>query len=216
LNTGNELVDKKDTTNKKNMARKETKKFLEEAKRIMDENVHLARFNETLRNVEKIKEKFFQLQEENQHLKDDNDYLKSLVSSLIQNTKSIREQVTFLEEILNSLHLIVSIKDLNRRNLLWYNQNYRRILGYRHKELQELNCEEASNHYHPEDYKKIVERDKQIADISRNRYSCVVRLKHINGNWLKMNSEYIVLKRNPDGSQSQALEILSGIEQLKS
>jgi hypothetical protein len=26
-----------------------------------------------------------------------------------------------------------------------------------------------------------------------------------------MNSDYIVLKRNPDGSQSQAIEILSNI-----
>jgi PAS domain S-box-containing protein len=197
------------------MASKETKKFLEEAKRIMDENIHLARFNETLRNVEKLKDKHLQLQEENLKLKDENEYLRCLVSTLLQNNKLISEQVTFLEEILNSLHLIVSIKDLNRRNLLWYNQNYRRILGYRHKELQELNCEEASSHYHPEDYKKIEERDRQIADISRNRYSCVIRLKHVNGNWLKMNSEYIVLKRNPDGSQSQALEILSGVEQLK-
>jgi PAS domain-containing protein len=196
------------------MARRDTKKFLEEAKRIMDENVHLARFNETLRNVEKLKTNHLQMQDENLKLKEENAYLRAITNTLLQNNKLVSEQVVFLEEILNSLHLIVSIKDLNRRNLLWYNQNYRRILGYRHKELQELNCEEASNHYHPEDYIKIEERDRQIADISHNRYSCVVRLKHVNGKWLKMNSEYIVLKRNPDGSQSQALEILSGIEQL--
>jgi PAS domain-containing protein len=198
------------------MARRETKKFLEEAKRIMDENVHLARFNESLRNIEKLKEKHIQIQEENLQLKEENEYLQNLTNTVIQNSKQLNEQVVFLEEILNGLHLIVSIKDLNHRNLLWYNQNYKRILGYRHKELQELNCEEASNHYHPEDYKKIEERNKLISDISRNRYSCVIRLKHINGNWLKMNSDYIVLKRNPDGSQSQALEILSGIEQLQS
>lgn len=194
------------------MARKQAKRFIEEAKKIMDENIHLARFNETLRNIEKLKEKYFELSEENEKLSKLNEQLKNLVVSLNDNNHVLYDQVNFLEEIINSLQVIVSIKDLNRRNLLWYNQNYNRLLGYRHKELQELHSKEALNFYHPEDRAKIEERNKLIADTSQNRYSCVIRLKHVNGKWLKMNSDYIVLKRNPDGSQSQAIEILTNIE----
>jgi PAS domain S-box-containing protein len=188
------------------MARKQSKRFIEKAKQIMDENIHLARFNETFRNIDKLKNKHIELTEENENL-------KNMIMVLNDNNHILHDQINFLEEIINSLQVIVSVKDLNKRNLLWYNQNYNRLLGYKHKELQELNSEEAMNFYHPEDYAKIEERNKLVSDNSQNRYSCVIRLKHINGNWLKMNSDYIVLKRNPDGSQSQAIEILTNIHE---
>jgi PAS domain S-box-containing protein len=194
------------------MARKQTNKFIEDAKRIMDDNIHLARFNETLRNIEKLKLKHIELVDANDKLNNSYAHLKSLVMTLSENNRTLNEQVNFLEEIINGLQVIVSVKDLNKRNFLWYNQNYKRLLGYKHKELQSLQNKEAMEYYHPEDYPKIEERDKLISQPSQNRYSCVIRLKHINGNWLKMNSDYIVLKRNPDGSQSQAIEILSNIE----
>jgi|WetSurMetagenome_2_1015567.scaffolds.fasta_scaffold245420_2 PAS domain S-box-containing protein len=194
------------------MARKQAKRFIEDAKRIMDENIHLARYNETLRNIEKLKNKHINLVEENLELSKTNSHLKELILALNDNNRILSDQINFLEEIINSLQIIVSIKDLNRRNLLWYNQNYKRLLGYRHKELQELNSEEALNFYHPEDRRKIEERNKYISNQSQDRYSCVIRLKHINGHWIKMNSDYFVLKRNPDGSQSQAMEILTNIE----
>jgi PAS domain S-box len=194
------------------MARKQTKRFIEEAKQIMDENLHLARFNETLRNIDKLKIKHIELTEENENLNRQIDRLKNLVMNLSDNTHILSDQINFLEEIINSLQVIVSIKDINRRSLLWYNQNYKRLLGYKHKELQELNSKEALNFYHPEDHAKIEERNRLISENTQNRYSCVIRLKHVNGKWLKMNSDYIVLKRNPDGSQSQAIEILTSIQ----
>jgi PAS domain S-box-containing protein len=187
------------------MTRRQSKHFVEEAKQIMNENIHIARFNETLRNIDKLKAKHIELNAENENL-------HKLITVLSQNNQSLNEQISFLEEIINSLQVIVSIKDLNHKNLLWYNLNYKRLLGYEHKELQELNSKEAINFYHPEDRKKITERNKLISNESRNKYSCVVRLRHINGDWVKMNSDYFVLKRNPDGTQSQALEILSQIE----
>jgi PAS domain S-box-containing protein len=194
------------------MARREAKRFIENAKRVMDENIHIARFNETLRNVDKLKTKHIELTEENTKLIHITDHLKDLVYSLNENNKLLNDQIIFLEEILNSLQMIVSIKDLNKRNLLWYNQNYKRLLGYKHKELQELNSEEAMNFYHPEDRDKIEERNKLFTNTANNRSSCIVRLRHVNGQWVKMNSDYIILKRNPDGSQSQALEILTNMD----
>jgi PAS domain S-box-containing protein len=194
------------------MSRREAKRFVEKAKHVMDENIHVARFNETIRNVDKLKTKHIELTEENSHLIHITDQLKDLVYSLNESNKFLNDQITFLEEILNSLQVIVSIKDLNRRNLLWYNQNYKRLLGYKHKELQELNSEEAMSFYHPEDRDKIEERNKLISNEANNRCSCIVRLRHVNGKWVKMNSDYIVLKRNPDGTQSQALEILTNME----
>jgi PAS domain-containing protein len=194
------------------MARKRTKRFIEEAKKIMDENIHLARFNETIRNIEKLKTKYIEINEENLKLHYELEHMKSLILTLNDNNHVLVDKINFLEEIINGLKVLVSIKDLNNKNLLWYNQNYNRLLGYKHKELQELSCEEAVNLYHPEDRAKIEERDKLTSDINQDRYSCVLRLKHVNGNWLKMNSDYIVLKRNPDGSQSQAIEIMTNIE----
>jgi len=194
------------------MARKQEKRFLEEAKRIMDENIYLARFNETIRNIEKLKAKHIELVKENEKINKYNIYLKDMIGALSDNNLLLYDQINFLEEIINSLHIIVSIKDLNRKNLLWYNQNYNRLLGYKHKELQELHSKEELNFYHPEDRSKIEERKKIVADESQNHYSCVIRLRHVNGSWIRMNSDYIVFKRNPDGSQSQAIEILTNVE----
>ena len=46
------------------MTRRQSKHFVEEAKRIMDENIHIARFNETLRNIEKLKENHLNISQE--------------------------------------------------------------------------------------------------------------------------------------------------------
>lgn len=194
------------------MARKQTKRFIEEAKKIMNENIHLARFNDTLHNIEKLKINHIEITEENKKLNKINEHLKNIVVALDDNNHVLCDQINFLEEIINSLKIIVSVKDLNRKNLLWYNKNYNRLLGYNHKELQELSSEKSMNFYHPEDHAKIKERNKIIANSSHDHYSCNIRLRHVNGKWVRMNSDYIVLKRNPDGSQSQAVEILTNIE----
>lgn len=186
------------------MIRRNLNRFVDEAKRVMDENIHIARFNDSLRNIEKLKNEYLKVSEENEQLKE---YL----SNLTNDNMLLSQHISFLEDIINNLKVIVSVKDLNKRNLLWYNMNYTNLLGYRHKELQELHSKEALNFYHPEDRSKIVERNRCIADTNRNRHSCIVRLKHVNGNYVTMNSDYFVLKRNPDGSLSRALEILTTV-----
>ena len=102
----------------------------------MDENIHMALFNESIRNINRLKDKHTDLIKENEKLNKLNDDLKGLIISLSDSNHILYDQVNFLEEIINSLQVIVSVKDLNKRNLLWYNKNYNRLLGYRHKELQ--------------------------------------------------------------------------------
>jgi PAS domain S-box-containing protein len=194
------------------MSRKQEKSFVDHAKQIMDENIHLARFNDTQRNIEKLKAHYIQLTQENKNLKTDNDRLKELFLLIHENNSALHDQIIFLEEIINSLKVLISIKDLNRKNLLWYNQNYNRILGYRHKELQELNCDKTLNLYHPDDRHKIEDRDRYMSDSTNNRHSCTIRMRHKNGSWVKMNSDFIALKRNPDGSLSKAMEILTNVQ----
>ncbi len=193
--------------------RKNTNRFIADAKRIMEENLPIARFNETLRHVEKLKEKYIELVAENERLLRANKQLEAINQILANNSSQLQDQISYLEEILNSLHLIVSIQDVRRKNLLWYNQNYRSILGYRHKQLQELNCREAIKLYHPDDYKKIRQRNRIMSKNNQNHHTCEVRLRHTNGRWLRMRSDYIVLKRATDGSLIHTLEILSNISE---
>jgi PAS domain S-box-containing protein len=185
------------------MASGNENRFVNEAKRIMDENIHLLRFTDTMRNIEKLKDRYSEVL-------DENDKMKELLYYFNEANKTLHNQVEFLEEILNGLQVIISIKDLNRKSLLWYNQNYNRILGYRHKELQELNSRRATSLYHPEDRHLLDDRKKQMKD--KNQHTCTFRLRHKDGRWIRLNSDYIVLKRNPDGSLSQAVEILSRAE----
>jgi len=187
--------------------------IVDDARRVMDENMDIARFNNVLNSIEKIKEKYEFLNKNNERLEQTNIFLQNIVYALEKRNNELNEQISFLEEIINNMRIIVSIKDIKRRNLLWYNKNYQKILGYHHRELQELNCEEAVNHYHPDDYKMIQERDNIVRNIHSNSYSCVVRLKHVNGKWLKMRSDFYVLKRNSDGTASQAMEVMRAIEE---
>jgi PAS domain S-box-containing protein len=165
------------------MSKKQEKSFIDQAKQIMNDNIHIARFNETQRNIEKLRTHYIDMCDQNEKLSTDVDKLKNLVL-LSENNSILFDQVNFLEEIINSLHVIVSIKDLNKRNLLWYNQNYRRLLGYRHKELQELNTDEAFNHYHPDDRQIIEDRNKYMSVSSNNRHSCQFRMRHKNGKYV--------------------------------
>jgi PAS domain S-box-containing protein len=194
------------------MAKKQANSIIDQAKSIMDENIHIARFNETQRNLDKLKNHFITLTDDNDRINHENDKLKGLVDFLKESNNVLHDHVLFLEEIINSLQVIVSIKDLNKKNMLWYNQNYNRMLGYKHKELQELSSDKAFNMYHPDDRQIIEDRNKYMSDSSNNRYSCTLRLRHKNGKWVKMNSDLIVLKRNPDGSLSKAMEILSNMQ----
>jgi PAS domain S-box-containing protein len=183
--------------------------FLNEAKKIIDENLYLARYNETLRNIEKLKEQHYETNYENIKLANINEKLKDVLNLLDQSNTSLTKHVDFLEDILNNLQMIISIKDLNHNNLLWYNDNYKRILGYRHRELQGLNSDEEKDYYHPDDYPKLVARKRIFKDKTATRHTCTLRLKHKNGRWITMNSDFIVLQRNPDGSLSRAIEILT-------
>ncbi len=189
--------------------------FVDSVKKTMDENLPYARFNETLRNIEKLKDNYTDLVNENNKLKDSILEYKAIISGLNQEINRLREQLMLLEEVFNSLKLIVSVRDIRRRNFIWYNQNYRRILGYRHKQLQELNTKEAIHLYHPDDYRKIRERNKFIIDHNQESHSCHVRLKHVNGSWIRMRSDFIALKRGLDGKLLQAIEIFSEIEEEK-
>lgn len=193
--------------------RKHIKTFVDEAKRVMDENLPIARFNEVLRVVDKLKSDYSAVENEKQELQQEIEKYNYLVSSLSKEIWRLREQVNLLEEVFNSLHIIVSIKDVQRGIFLWYNENYSRILGYRHKQLQELNSREAVHLYHPEDYQKIRERNKFMTRGENNRHSCQVRLRRIDGRWVRMRSDYIALKRGNDGSLLQAIEIFSDIRE---
>ncbi|MCX7986821.1 MAG: PAS domain-containing protein [Bacteroidales bacterium] len=193
--------------------RKNIKNFVDEAKRVMEENLPLARFNETLRNIEKLRLDYAKVSHENSQMREELEEYGYLVSSLTNEILRLRDQVSLLEEVFNSLHIIVSIKDVKRRNFLWYNENYSRILGYRHKQLQELNSREAINLYHPEDYDKIKERNRFMTEGKHNRHSCHIRLRRTDGRWIRMRSDYIALKRAGDGSLLQAIEIFSDIKE---
>ncbi|MGC8823232.1 MAG: PAS domain S-box protein [Bacteroidales bacterium] len=192
---------------------KHIKTFVDEAKRVMDDNLPIARFNEVLRVVDKLKSDYSAVISEKQELQQEIEAYRHLVASLSNEIWRLREQVSLLEEVFNSLHLIVSIKDVKKGNFLWYNENYSRILGYRHKQLQELNSREAIHLYHPEDYQKIKERNKFMTHGEHNRHSCQVRLRRIDGRWVRMRSDYIALKRGSDGSLLQAIEIFSDIRE---
>jgi len=192
---------------------KKIKTFVDEARRVMDENLPIARFNEVLRDVEKLKSDYSEVSQEKKQLQDKIEEYNYLIASISKEIWRLREQVALLEEVFNSLHLIVSIKDVKRGNFLWYNENYLRILGYRHKQLQELNSREAVHLYHPDDYRIIKERNKYMIRGEQNRHSCQIRLRRMDGRWVRMRSDYIALKRSGDGSLLQAIEIFSDIKE---
>lgn len=193
--------------------RKNIRTFVDAAKRVMDDNLPLARFNEVLRLSEELKSDYTQIYAEKQRLQHQLEKYEHLIANLSNEIWRLREQLILLEEVFNNLHLIVSIKDVKRGNFLWYNENYSRILGYRHKQLQELNSREAIHLYHPEDYGKIKERNKFMIRGDHNRHSCQVRLRRVDGRWIRMRSDYIAIKRGSDGSLLQAIEIFSDIRE---
>ena len=194
------------------MSKGAAKRFVDEAKRFINEDISISRFGSTIENIQKLQESYVRISEENKLLKRDNEGFQMILTALSRENEYLQDNMRLLEEVLNRLPLIVSVRDVKKRSLLWYNRNFQCMLGYRHKELQELINKEAVYHYHPDDYRKVREREKFVSSVSNNCYSCNLRLKHIDGRYVNMQSDYFVLKRNADGSHREVIEILSAIE----
>jgi PAS domain S-box-containing protein len=118
--------------------------------------------------------------------------------------------IDFLENILNNLQIIISLRDLKRNNLLWHNDNYKLLLGYRHKELQEIYSSSDSSLYHPNDVEKLQARQYELEhNKGLQTYSCSYRLKNKQGNWIPFNSNWQVMKRDKKNNPWLVLEVLT-------
>jgi PAS domain S-box-containing protein len=125
--------------------------------------------------------------------------------------------IDFLENILNKLHIIISLRDLKRNNLLWHNDNYKSLLGYRHKELQEIYSSSESPFYHPHDIKKLQTRQYELEhNKGLQTYSCTYRLKNKKGDWVSFNSDWQVIKRDEVNNPWLVLEVLTVLSSVQS
>ena len=136
------------------------------------------------------------LRTENSNLQDRNDLLL--------------HHIDFLESIFSGLQLIVSIRNLKQNNILWHNDNFKHILGYRHKELQDINSSILSPLYHPDDVNKLKLRRHCLEhNTDKETYNCVLRLKDKRGRWISFNSDWKVIKRDANNKPLWVLETLS-------
>jgi PAS domain-containing protein len=178
----------------------------------MDE---LLRISDLIRNVDALHKLYLDSEAKNEMYSSDLQQMSKEIKGLEARNESLINHIELLESVLNSLQLIVSIRDMQRNSLLWYNANFLNILGYRHKELQTLISVTPEGLIYPEDLKKNVQRTHYLnTHPGINHYSTIIRLKHKDGNWLTFNSLWHVLKRNDDRSVALVLELLSEISAM--
>lgn len=136
--------------------------------------------------------------------------LRAENNSLLEKNDQLIHHIDFLESIFSGLQFIVSIRDLKQNNLLWHNDNFRHILGYRHKELQDINSNVSSTLYHPDDIKKLkLRRNCFENDAQMQHYNCMLRLKDKHGRWISFNADWKVIKRDAENKPLWVLETLS-------
>jgi len=129
--------------------------------------------------------------------------IKRLADSSMQymnNNFALQEKVILYDEIIAKANVLIHIDDLNLRKMIWGNRKqFIDILGFSPDEVAAMGNKYLSNYYHPEDYSKVNEiTDFFLNDLGEN-HSTLFRVKHKDGDWLKLFTTRTLFKRNSEG-----------------
>ena len=134
----------------------------------------------------------------------------------METKKTKSEELSFLKDVISKLGAIVFIVDLESLEYIWGNGRYYDMFGYREDEIFMNIMEFAENYFHPDDKSIVKERVKAFRENKINSWSGVYRIKHKEGQWVWIYSQYTVCKRNADGIPVQLLGmVMNATENFK-
>lgn len=106
-----------------------------------------------------------------------------------------KETLLFYEKIFSTLNAIVFVFDVNNLKMLWTNDAFKKILGYR-KPNQKIAESVLNDIYHPDD-RDFINEMKDFFKIDRNgTFTAVFKFRDINHNYIWLCTACNIYRKN--------------------
>ncbi|MDD5571483.1 MAG: LuxR C-terminal-related transcriptional regulator [Bacteroidales bacterium] len=116
----------------------------------------------------------------------------------IQNYE-LEEKCNFLNEVVNKANVLIHVNDVIKMTLVWGNSKFKEILGYTAEEITAMGTDYNKTHYHPDDYKLLVEAAEFFKQEKGTTHTLLYRVRHRDGTWMKLITTRSLFKRKPTG-----------------
>ncbi|MDD5569663.1 MAG: LuxR C-terminal-related transcriptional regulator [Bacteroidales bacterium] len=123
---------------------------------------------------------------------------KSDTENIIQNFE-LEEKYNFLNEVMNGANVLIHVNDIIKMSLVWGSGKFKEMLGYTSEELITMGSEYSKTHYHPDDYKLLVEAAEFFKQEKGTSHTLMYRVKHKDGSWMRFITTRSLFKRKPTG-----------------
>lgn len=124
---------------------------------------------------------------------------KSNMQSLPEKYKKSKEKILFYEKIFSSLNAIVFVFDLNNYKMLWVNDSFKKILGYK-KSTRSIPEEEMLDVYHPDDRDVLREMRNFFRQNKSASFTALFKFRDVNNNYLWLCTVANIFRRTKDES----------------
>ncbi len=102
--------------------------------------------------------------------------------TLIQRNYQLKKQVLFYDKIFSSLNAIVLVFDLNKFRVVWANDQYKKVLGYKKK--TNTSPEGLLELYHPEDKDMLFQMKKFFVTNRKSTFTAFYKFRNSAGKYL--------------------------------
>ncbi|HNW97758.1 MAG TPA: LuxR C-terminal-related transcriptional regulator [Bacteroidales bacterium] len=131
------------------------------------------------------------------------DSIKKLANSSLQyinDNIELKEKVLLYDEIISKANVLIHIDDLNTSKMIWGNhKQFIDILGFSPDDIVAMGIDYLANYYHPDDFDKVNETISFFLNDKGEKHSTLFRIKHKNGEWLKLYTTRTLFKRTSEG-----------------
>ncbi len=112
---------------------------------------------------------------------------------------SYKEQLLFYEKIFSSLNAIIFVFDLNNYRMLWVNDAFKKILGYKNS-TEKIPEDVLLEIYHPDDRDLLADIKKYFKRKKKGTYTAIFKFRNSKGKYIWLCSVANLFRRTPDNS----------------
>lgn len=127
---------------------------------------------------------------------------KQKILSLTQNEKTL-----FYEKLFSSMGAIVYVLDIQSWKLVYVNEAFNRILGYK-PQPQQLSLETMLENHHPDDHELFTQMPEYFKTNKSGTYTSIYRLKNAQGEYHWFINSSRIFRKKSDNSVLEVIGVL--------
>jgi PAS domain S-box-containing protein len=118
---------------------------------------------------------------------------------LLETNLKYREKILFYEKVFSSLNAIVFVFDLNKYRMVWVNDAFKTILGYK-KSTRSIPQNELLDVFHSDDRDFLKEMRNFFRHNKSGTFTAIFKFREISGNYVWLCTSANIFRRTTDES----------------